>query len=127
MRATVLWGPGDVRIEQVPDAALLDPTDAVIRVLRACICGSAQPGARGDRAFSDVHGSPMTWSAPDCEQIVGTIPRTTRMTDCLLSNGALTILLISRPEFVRLLRPQVRVGRGPIVTERTLGDTLTGA
>lgn len=40
MRATVLWGPGDVRIEQVPDAKLVERTDAVVRVLRACICGS---------------------------------------------------------------------------------------
>jgi threonine dehydrogenase-like Zn-dependent dehydrogenase len=31
---------GDVRIEDVPDAAILDPTDALVRVTRACICGS---------------------------------------------------------------------------------------
>jgi threonine dehydrogenase-like Zn-dependent dehydrogenase len=31
---------GDVRIEDVPDPALLDPTDALVRVTRACICGS---------------------------------------------------------------------------------------
>jgi threonine dehydrogenase-like Zn-dependent dehydrogenase len=31
---------GDVRIEDVPDAELLDPTDALIRITRACICGS---------------------------------------------------------------------------------------
>jgi threonine dehydrogenase-like Zn-dependent dehydrogenase len=31
---------GDVRIEDVPDAKLVDPTDALIRVTRACICGS---------------------------------------------------------------------------------------
>jgi threonine dehydrogenase-like Zn-dependent dehydrogenase len=31
---------GDVRIEDVPDAKLLDPIDALIRVTRACICGS---------------------------------------------------------------------------------------
>jgi threonine dehydrogenase-like Zn-dependent dehydrogenase len=40
MRATVLYGAGDVRIENVPDATLIDPTDALIRVTRACICGS---------------------------------------------------------------------------------------
>jgi len=31
---------GDVRIEDVPDAQLVEPTDALIRVTRACICGS---------------------------------------------------------------------------------------
>ena len=40
MRATVIHGAGDVRIENVPDAAIVNPTDAVIRVTRACICGS---------------------------------------------------------------------------------------
>src|SRR2546430_12924260 len=40
MRATVLYGAGDVRIERVPDARLIEPTDALIAVTRACICGS---------------------------------------------------------------------------------------
>ena len=40
MRATVLYGAGDVRIENVPDARLSEPTDALVTVSRACICGS---------------------------------------------------------------------------------------
>jgi len=40
MRATVMYRAGDVRIENVPDAAIEKPTDAVIRITRACICGS---------------------------------------------------------------------------------------
>src|SRR6266480_2514492 len=40
MRATVMFGAGDVRIETVPDARLIDPTDALVAVRRACICGS---------------------------------------------------------------------------------------
>src|SRR5207253_144395 len=40
MRATVMYGPGDVRIENVPDPQIIEPTDVVIRVTRACICGS---------------------------------------------------------------------------------------
>jgi threonine dehydrogenase-like Zn-dependent dehydrogenase len=40
MRATVMHAAGDVRIENVPDAEIAEPTDAVIRVTRACICGS---------------------------------------------------------------------------------------
>ena len=40
MRATIMHGAGDVRIETVPDAHLIESTDAVVRVTRACICGS---------------------------------------------------------------------------------------
>src|SRR5437764_5716617 len=40
MRATVMYAAGDVRIENVQDAHLIDPTDALVRVRRAAICGS---------------------------------------------------------------------------------------
>ena len=40
MRATVMYEAGDVRIENVPDATVIEPSDAVVRVTRACICGS---------------------------------------------------------------------------------------
>jgi threonine dehydrogenase-like Zn-dependent dehydrogenase len=35
-----MYGPGDVRVEDVPDPKLEQPTDALVRVVRACICGS---------------------------------------------------------------------------------------
>src|SRR6266542_1891610 len=40
MRATVMYGAGDIRIENVPDPTVIEPSDAVVRVTRACICGS---------------------------------------------------------------------------------------
>lgn len=40
MRATVMYGAGDVRVEDVPDAKLIEPTDALVRVTRAAVCGS---------------------------------------------------------------------------------------
>jgi threonine dehydrogenase-like Zn-dependent dehydrogenase len=40
MRATVMYAAGDVRVENVPDPAIVDPTDAVVRVTRASVCGS---------------------------------------------------------------------------------------
>jgi threonine dehydrogenase-like Zn-dependent dehydrogenase len=40
MRATVMYGAGDVRMENVPDPTLREPTDALVRVLQSCICGS---------------------------------------------------------------------------------------
>jgi threonine dehydrogenase-like Zn-dependent dehydrogenase len=40
MRGVVLQSPGDVRVEERPDARIVKPTDAIIRVSAACICGS---------------------------------------------------------------------------------------
>jgi hypothetical protein len=40
MRATVMHKAHDVSIENVPDASIQQSTDAVIRITRACICGS---------------------------------------------------------------------------------------
>ena len=37
MRATLIYGAGDVRVEQVPDPVLKQPTDALVRVTAACI------------------------------------------------------------------------------------------
>lgn len=40
MRATLMYGAGDVRVENVPDPTIQQPTDALVRVLRSCVCGS---------------------------------------------------------------------------------------
>lgn len=40
MRGVIMYAPGDVRIEERPDPVIEEPTDAVIRVAAACICGS---------------------------------------------------------------------------------------
>jgi threonine dehydrogenase-like Zn-dependent dehydrogenase len=40
MRATLMYGAADVRVENVPDARLIEPTDALVVVTRAAICGS---------------------------------------------------------------------------------------
>jgi threonine dehydrogenase-like Zn-dependent dehydrogenase len=40
MRGVVMYGPGDVRVEDRPEPTILKPTDAVIRLSAACICGS---------------------------------------------------------------------------------------
>ena len=93
MRATVIHGAGDVRVEHVPDPKLHEPTDAVVRVLRSCICGSdlwpygsmgpSQQGERIGHEFlgvveetgSDVTGlkagdvvvSPFVWADNTCD------------------------------------------------------------
>lgn len=40
MRALTWQGLGDVRVENVPDPVLQDPTDAIVRVTSTAICGS---------------------------------------------------------------------------------------
>ena len=40
MRATYLYGAGDVRVLDVPDPVIQQPTDAIVRVVGSCICGS---------------------------------------------------------------------------------------
>ncbi|GEP48169.1 alcohol dehydrogenase catalytic domain-containing protein [Microbacterium saccharophilum] len=40
MRATYMFGAGDVRVVDAPDPTIEQPTDAVLRVAAACVCGS---------------------------------------------------------------------------------------
>ena len=40
MRATVIYGAGDIRVEDRPDPSILEPSDAVVRTVAACVCGS---------------------------------------------------------------------------------------
>jgi threonine dehydrogenase-like Zn-dependent dehydrogenase len=93
MRATVMFGAHDVRVETVPDARLVEPTDALVRVTRACICGSdlwpynsMEPSETGNRMGHEFIGlveevgaavrtvkrgdlvvAPFAWSDGTCE------------------------------------------------------------
>jgi threonine dehydrogenase-like Zn-dependent dehydrogenase len=40
MQGAILYAPGDVRVEQRPDPAITQPTDAIIRLSATCVCGS---------------------------------------------------------------------------------------
>jgi threonine dehydrogenase-like Zn-dependent dehydrogenase len=57
MRATFMYGAGDVRVETVPDPVLHQPGDALVRIVRSCICGSDLHPYHSMPA--DPHGSPM--------------------------------------------------------------------
>ena len=48
MRATTIYAPFDVRIGEVPDTGLQDGTDALVRVVASCICGSDLWPYRGE-------------------------------------------------------------------------------
>lgn len=40
MKANIMYAAGDVRVEEVPNPQLHAPTDAILKVVAACICGS---------------------------------------------------------------------------------------
>jgi threonine dehydrogenase-like Zn-dependent dehydrogenase len=56
MRGVIMHAPGDVRVQDRPDPAIIEPTDAIIRVTAACVCGSDLWRYRGVEKPSD---SPM--------------------------------------------------------------------
>src|SRR6188508_2810492 len=93
MKATVMYGAHDVRVEDVPDARIVERTDALVRITRACICGSdlwpynsMPPSAIGNRMGHEFVGivedvgadvrqvkkgdlvvAPFAWSDGTCE------------------------------------------------------------
>src|SRR6266516_1792055 len=82
MRATLLYGAGDVRVETVPDAGVVDPTDAVITVAKACICGSdLWPYKSMER--SEV-GRPIGHEAVGVVDAVGADVRTLKVGDVVV-------------------------------------------
>src|SRR5881398_2209546 len=82
MRATIMHGAGDVRIEAVPDAHLIESTDAVVRVTRACICGSdLWPYASMEPSEP---GQPMGHEAIGVVEDVGADVRTIRRGDVVV-------------------------------------------
>lgn len=40
MKATIMHGAGDVRVEDVPEPTIQQPSDAIVRMVRTCVCGS---------------------------------------------------------------------------------------
>ncbi|GLP67368.1 IMP dehydrogenase [Streptomyces sp. TUS-ST3] len=47
MRATILHAPGDIRVENAPEPKITAPTDAIIRTVATCVCGSDLWSYRG--------------------------------------------------------------------------------
>jgi threonine dehydrogenase-like Zn-dependent dehydrogenase len=79
---------GDVRIENVPDATIVLPTDAVIRVTRACICGSDLWPYR--LMQSSDHGQPMGHEAIGVVEAVGAEVRTVKRGDVVVMPFAIS-------------------------------------
>lgn len=55
MRSVLLAGPRDVRVVDRPDPVIEAPTDAIIRTVATCICGSDLWPYRGEDAVADKH------------------------------------------------------------------------
>jgi threonine dehydrogenase-like Zn-dependent dehydrogenase len=53
MRGVILYGPGDVRVEERPEPTIESPTDAVIRLAATCICGSDLWPYRGIETYDE--------------------------------------------------------------------------
>jgi threonine dehydrogenase-like Zn-dependent dehydrogenase len=65
MRATYIYGAGDVRVIDVTGPVIQQPTDAIVRVVRACICGSdlhpyhSMPVTPGGRSVPQYENAPV--------------------------------------------------------------------
>jgi threonine dehydrogenase-like Zn-dependent dehydrogenase len=55
MRGAVIHSPGDVRFEELADPKILQPTDAVIRTVATCVCGSDLWPYRGAEPVDEPH------------------------------------------------------------------------
>lgn len=53
MRGAVIYGAGDVRLEELEDPRIIEPTDAIIRMSATCICGSDLWPYRGINEVSE--------------------------------------------------------------------------
>ncbi|MFF0090256.1 zinc-dependent alcohol dehydrogenase family protein [Streptomyces canus] len=55
MRGAVIYAPGDVRLEELDAPKIINPTDAVIRTVATCVCGSDLWPYRGAEPIGDPH------------------------------------------------------------------------
>jgi threonine dehydrogenase-like Zn-dependent dehydrogenase len=65
MKAAVMHAPGDVRVEERADPQIVEPTDAIIRVSAACVCGSDLWPYRGIEEYE--------WPAPMGHEYAGIV------------------------------------------------------
>jgi threonine dehydrogenase-like Zn-dependent dehydrogenase len=82
MRATLMYRAGDVRIENVPDARLIEPTDALITITAACICGSDLWPYKDLEAVES--GRPMGHEAIGRVEAIGTEVRRIKVGDLVV-------------------------------------------
>jgi threonine dehydrogenase-like Zn-dependent dehydrogenase len=65
MRATTIHGPGDIRLEERPVPTIDEPTEAIVKVVASCVCGSDLWPYRG--------ANPIEAGSPIGHEIVGVV------------------------------------------------------
>jgi threonine dehydrogenase-like Zn-dependent dehydrogenase len=88
MRATYLFGAGDVRVIDAPDPTIEQPTDAVVRVTRACVCGSDLHPFHSAPAFA--HGASIGHEFVGVVEEVGSEVSTLRTGDFVIAPFAVS-------------------------------------
>ncbi|WP_410874625.1 zinc-binding dehydrogenase [Nocardia sp. A7] len=83
MRATYMYAPGDVRVINVPDPVITDPTDAVVRIVKSCICGSDLHPYHSMAA--STQGSPMGHEAVGVVEDIGADVTTVKKGDLVIA------------------------------------------
>src|SRR5438105_9323740 len=83
MRATVMYAAGDVRVENVPDPSLVEPTDALVWVTCAAICGSDLWPYKSMEP--DPNGRPMGHEFIGVVEAVGDEVRTVKAGDLVVA------------------------------------------
>src|SRR5213593_410241 len=143
MRATVMYGAGDVRIETVPDARLIEPTDALVDVSRAAICGgdlwpykTLEPSQTGRRmgheavgVVQDVGADVRTMKAGDvvvmpsaCERGDEAVERVRELTDGFGVHSVLESVGLEQSMLtaIGIVRPGGAVGRVGVSQDETM-------
>jgi threonine dehydrogenase-like Zn-dependent dehydrogenase len=83
MRAAYMFGAGDVRVVDVPEPVIVEPTDAVVRVTAACVCGSDLHPYR--KMGASEQGVPMGHEFVGVVEAVGDDVRTVRPGDFVIA------------------------------------------
>jgi threonine dehydrogenase-like Zn-dependent dehydrogenase len=73
VHATLIHGDHDIRLEEVPDPVLLTDTDAIVRVVAACVCGSDLWPYRGVTKASGRIGHEFVGVVESVGAVVGTV------------------------------------------------------
>ena len=83
MKATFMYAAGDVRVETVADPTIKQPTDAIVRVTQACICGSDLHPYHSMQASEQ--GSPMGHELIGIVEEIGAAVTTLKVGDFVIA------------------------------------------
>ncbi|MEX0152035.1 zinc-dependent alcohol dehydrogenase family protein [Microbacterium sp. LMI1-1-1.1] len=83
MQGTIMYAPGDVRVEERPDPTIEKSTDAVIRLAATCVCGSDLWPYRG---VEQPHHQPMGHEYVGTVEQIGDDVRTVRVGDFVVGS-----------------------------------------